>query len=76
VGNNLYSETAASGNAVTGPAGTNGMGTIVSNALEQSNVDIGSEFVKIILIQRGFQSNLKVISTEDEMLGSLLDIFS
>jgi flagellar hook protein FlgE len=76
VGNNLYSETAASGNAVTGRAGTNGMGTIVSNALEQSNVDIGSEFVKIILIQRGFQSNLKVISTEDEMLGSLLDIFS
>jgi len=75
-GNNLYSETAASGNAVTGPAGTNGMGTIVSNALEQSNVDIGSEFVKIILIQRGFESNLKVIATEDEMLGSLLDIFS
>jgi flagellar hook protein FlgE len=76
VGENLYSETMASGHAVTGPAGTNGMGTIVSNALEQSNVDIGSEFVKIILIQRGFQSNLKVISTEDEMLGSLLDIFS
>jgi flagellar hook protein FlgE len=39
-------------------------------------VDIGSEFVKIILIQRGFESNLKVIATEDEMLGSLLDIFS
>jgi len=76
VGNNLYSETVGSGNAVMGPAGTNGMGPIVSNALEQSNVDIGSEFVKIILIQRGFQSNLKVISTEDEMLGSLLDIFS
>ena len=75
-GHNLYSETVASGNAMTGRPGTNGMGAIVSNALEQSNVDIAGEIINTILIQRGFQSNLKVISTADEMLGSLLDIFS
>lgn len=76
VGENLYSETTASGSALLSQAGTDGIGNIASNAREQSNVDIGSEFVELILIQRGFQSNLKVITTEDEMLGSLLDIFS
>lgn len=76
MGHNLYAETEASGNAVTGQAGTNGMGIIASNTLEQSNVDVAKEIIDTILIQKGFQANLKVIKTEDEMLGSLLDIFS
>lgn len=46
------------------------------NALEQSNVDIAKELVDIILIKRGFQANLKIISTENEMKGDLLDIIS
>jgi flagellar hook protein FlgE len=75
-GNNLYAKTGESGDAITGQPGTNGLGTIVPNALEQSNVDIGREFVDIILMKRGFQANLKVISAEDEMLGNLLNIIS
>ena len=75
-GHNLYAETPASGKAVAGQPGTNGMGIIASNTLEQSNVDMAKEIVDTILIQRGFQSNLKVIQTENEMLGNLLDIFS
>jgi flagellar hook protein FlgE len=76
MGNNLYAMTDETGDAITGRPGTNGLGTIVSNALEQSNVDIAKEIVDIILIKRGFQANLKVISTENEMKGDLLDIIS
>jgi flagellar hook protein FlgE len=76
IGNNLYAETTASGNAVMEKARTGRTGAIVSNAREQSNVDIADEIVNTILIQNGFQANLKVISTQDHMLGSLLDIFS
>ncbi len=76
VGNNLYARTGESGDAITGQPGTNGLGTIAPNSLEQSNVDIAREFVDIILIKRGFQANLKVISTQEEMIGDLLDIIS
>ena len=76
MGGNVYAETTDSGNAMTGRPGINGLGRIASNALEQSNVDLGEEFVDIILTQHGFQANLKVVSAEDEMVGSLLDIIS
>ena len=76
IGNNLYAKTNEAGDAIMGQPGTNGLGTIVANALEQSNVDIGTEFVDIILMKRGFQANLKVISAEDEMIGSVLNIMS
>jgi len=76
VGNNLYGKTGQSGDAITGRPGTNGLGAIVPNALEQSNSDIVEEFVNMILIKRGFQANLSVISTEDEMKGDLVDIIS
>jgi flagellar hook protein FlgE len=61
---------------MTGRPGINGLGRIAPNALEQSNVDLGEEFVNIILTQHGFQANLKVVSAEDEMIGSLLNIIS
>ena len=76
MGNNLYAKTNEAGDAIMGQPGTNGLGTIVANALEQSNVDIGREFVDIMLMKRGFQANLKVISAEDEMIGSVLNIMS
>ena len=76
IGNNLYTETSASGHAIIDKAESGRAGSIVSNAREQSNVDIADEIVNTILIQNGFQANLKVISTQDHMLGSLLDIFS
>jgi flagellar hook-basal body protein len=73
-GGNIFRETTESGAPVTGAAGTNGLGTIAPNSLEQSNVDLGTEFVKLITTQRGFQANSKVITTTDEMLGDLINI--
>ncbi|MBU1228766.1 MAG: flagellar hook-basal body complex protein [Proteobacteria bacterium] len=71
-GGNLFSETRESGPALTGQANSPGKGTIASNTLEQSNVDMGSEFVKMITAQRGFQANTKVITTADSMLGEII----
>lgn len=73
-GGNIFRETTESGAPVTGAAGTNGLGTIAPNSLEQSNVDLGTEFVKLITTQRGFQANSKIITTTDEMLGDLINI--
>ncbi len=71
-GGSLWRETTASGAPITGPPRTNGLGTIAANALEQSTVDMGTEFVKLITTQRAFQANSKVITTTDEMLQELL----
>ncbi len=71
-GGNLWRETTASGAPVTGPPRTNGLGSIAANALEQSTVDIGTEFVRMITTQRAFQANSRVITTTDEMLNELL----
>jgi len=73
-GGNLFSETTNSGVPVTGAPGTNGLGTIASNSLEQSNVDIGTEFVRLISVQRGFQANARVITTTDNMMSELINI--
>ena len=73
-GGNIFRETTASGAPITGPPGTNGLGTISPNSLEQSNVDLGQEFVKLITTQRGFQANSKIITTTDEMLSDLINI--
>jgi flagellar hook protein FlgE len=67
-GGNLYRETRESGEAITNHPGTNGLGSISPNSLEQSNVDIAAEFVKMITSQRGFQANSKIITTVDQML--------
>ncbi len=71
-GGSLWRETTASGAPVTGPPRTNGLGTIAANALEQSTVDMGTEFVKLITTQRAFQANSRVITTTDDMLQELL----
>ncbi len=73
-GGNIFSETTNSGAPVTGAPGTNGLGSIAPNALEQSNVDLGTEFVKLITVQRGFQANSKIITTTDDMLNDLINI--
>ncbi len=67
-GGNLYRETRESGEAITNHPGTSGLGSIAPNSLEQSNVDIANEFVKMITSQRGFQANSKIITTVDQML--------
>ena len=50
------------------------LGKVFTNSLEQSNVDMGQEFVKMISTQRGFQANSKIITTVDEMLGELINL--
>jgi flagellar hook protein FlgE len=67
-GGNLFSQTRQSGEPQSGPPALSGMGTINSNALEQSNVDLAREFVHMITTQRGFQANSKVVTTTDIML--------
>jgi flagellar hook protein FlgE len=71
-GSNLFSETRDSGSALTGTAKSAGRGSITSNALESSNVDMASEFVDLITAQRGFQANSKVITTADTLLGEVI----
>jgi len=73
-GGNLFSATSASGNAIPNKPGTNGLGSIASGSLEQSNVDIADEFVKMITTQRGYQANSKIISTVDSMLSELMNL--
>ena len=67
-GSNLFSQTLGSGEATPGAANNSGLGSISSNSLEQSNVDMATEFVKMITTERGFQANSKVITTTDSML--------
>jgi flagellar hook protein FlgE len=66
-GSNNYTTTAASGLATVGVAGTGGRGTITDSALEQSNVDISTEFANLIVAQRAFQANSKTITTFDSL---------
>jgi len=72
-GSNLYRTNADSGEPRVGLPGPE-LGKIFTNSLEQSNVDMGQEFVKMITIQRGFQANSKIISTVDELLGDLINL--
>lgn len=74
VGNNLYRQTRDSGEPTTNPPGTGGAGEIAPNSLEQSNVDLANEFVEMIIQQRGFQANSKVITTTDTMLAELINL--
>ncbi len=74
LGENLYGETIDSGAAIPVQAGTGGAGDIHPNSLEQSNVDLAQEFVDMIVIQRAFQANSKIITTTDTMLSELIQL--
>jgi flagellar hook protein FlgE len=74
VGNNYYEATAASGNAAYTTAGTDNTTSLESSALESSNVDLATEFTNMIISQRGFQANARVITTSDTMLEELVDL--
>ena len=69
VGNNLFMETAASGAPQNGTPGLNGLGTVMQQTLENSNVSTVEELVNMITTQRAYEMNSKVISTADQMLG-------
>ncbi len=73
VGSNMFSATEVSGTPRVGLPGPE-LGSIFTNSLEQSNVDMGLEFVNMITVQRGFQANSKIITTVDELLGELINL--
>jgi flagellar hook protein FlgE len=75
VGDNLFRPTVNSGGAqLDTPGGNKGTGTIVSGALEMSNVDLSEEFTEMIVAQRGFQANARIITTSDEILQELVNL--
>ena len=72
VGNNIYLPTAASGEPIVGtPGGQDGLGTLQQNNLEQSNVSVVEQFVEMIVAQRSYESNSRVVKAADEMLQQL-----
>lgn len=74
VGDNAYRTTGNSGNAIIGMAGESIRSEIVPGTLEMSNVDLAQEFTNMIIAQRGFQANSRVITTSDEMLTELVNL--
>ncbi len=74
VGSNLFSETQQSGQPIIGQAQSSGFGTIFSNSVELSNVDIAEEFVQLIKQQQAFQANARVISATDELLKEIVNL--
>jgi flagellar hook protein FlgE len=74
MGKNLYSESSESGQPIISIPGTSGTGVVLSNTLELSNVDLAEEFVKMIISQRGFQANSKMVSTSDELMQELINL--
>ena len=73
-GGSLFAATANSGTPVISTAGTQGAGTIAPSTLEESNVDLGTEFTNMIIAERAYQANTRIISTSDQMLQTLLNI--
>lgn len=72
VGSNLFVPTGSSGNAITDlPGGSSGMGTLQQGYLENSNVDVVQEFVQMILAQRAYESNSKVVHVADDMYSQI-----
>ena len=74
VGENMLVETLGSGKKVTAEPGTAGFGEIRSKSLEQSNVDLSQEFVKMVETQRAFQASAKTVTTSDEMIQDLINM--
>ncbi|HCZ48757.1 MAG TPA: flagellar hook protein FlgE, partial [Gammaproteobacteria bacterium] len=73
-GNNAWIETFSSGIPLVGIGGSARLGTVQSGALEDSNVNLTEELVKLIMAQRNFQANAQVIQTEDRVTQTLMNI--
>jgi flagellar basal-body rod protein FlgG len=71
IGNNLFSESAASGAPVVGNPGGSGFGKIEQGSIEQSNVNVVAEITNLITAQRAYEMNSRVIRTSDEMMSAL-----
>jgi flagellar hook protein FlgE len=73
-GSTLFTQSNNSGRPNIGPAGESGRGTLQAGVLEMANVDLAEEFTNMIVTQRGYQSNSRVITTSDEMLQELMSL--
>jgi flagellar hook protein FlgE len=73
-GQNLWTPTSNSGDAILGTPNSNGRGTVNTGTLEGSNVDLSQQFTNVIVAQRGFQSSARVITASDQMLQDLVAI--
>ncbi len=73
-GNNLYTSGVNSGNPMVGSPGENGIGSIISGAVELSNADVGGNLIDLILASTMYRSNTKVITTVQTMLDTLLQL--
>lgn len=73
-GGNIYRESNNSGLRQVGPPGTASRGTVAPGSLEMSNVDLSEQFAEMIITQRGFQANSRIITTSDEMLQELVNL--
>jgi flagellar hook protein FlgE len=76
MGDSTYAASVNSGSVSIGVAGDGNRGTITAGALEMSNVDLSQEFTNLIIAQRGFQANSKVITTSDDILQTLVNLKS
>jgi flagellar hook protein FlgE len=74
IGDSMFRSTVNSGLAQVGSAGSGGLGLITSGALEMSNVDLAQEFTNLVIAQRGFQANSRIITTSDEILQELVNL--
>jgi len=74
VGDTMFQESSNSGIPVLGNAGEGGRGTISSGTLELSNVDLAQQFTNLIVAQRGFQANSRIITTSDEILTEVVNL--
>ena len=75
LGRNLYTATDASGDAIVGnPGGQEGLGTLLQGFTEQSNVSVVDEFVNLIVAQRAYEANSKVVKAADEMYQQMNNI--
>jgi flagellar basal-body rod protein FlgG len=73
-GDNLFLQSAASGNPVTGAPGAVGFGTVMQGFIETSNVNVVSEITNLITAQRAYEMNSRVITTSDQMLSTLTNL--
>ena len=74
IGSSLYAASSSSGDASVVTAGSGGSGSLSSSTLEMSNVDLAQEFSNMMIAQRSYQANSKVISTSDEMMQTIISM--
>jgi flagellar basal-body rod protein FlgG len=74
IGRNLFRETEASGTAIVGTPGTDGIGTLLQGYVENSNVNLVEEMTQMITTQRAYEINSNVITTSDEMMQTVTNM--